>query len=81
MGERRRRVERDTEGGQRRCVAEELIVRAADVGGNTRAVDEAWPADAALATPEALARWMAFNWLDNNVLGLQGMVEREARDT
>lgn len=44
-----------------------------------RAVHEAWPADAALATPDALARWMAFNWLDNNLLGLQGMVEREAR--
>ena len=34
----------------------------------------------ALRTPEALTRWMAFNWIDNNLLGLQGMVEREARD-
>jgi glyoxylase-like metal-dependent hydrolase (beta-lactamase superfamily II) len=45
-----------------------------------RAVDEAWPPDEALRTPEALTRWTAFNWLDNNLLGLQGMVEREARD-
>jgi len=45
-----------------------------------RAVDEAWPPDNALRTPEALTRWTAFNWLDNNLLGLQGMVEREARD-
>ncbi len=42
------------------------------------AVDAAWPPDDALRTPEALMRWMTFNWLDNNVLGLQGMVEREA---
>ncbi len=43
-----------------------------------RAVDTAWPSDAATRTPEALTRWMAFKWLDNNVLGLQGMVERES---
>lgn len=41
------------------------------------AVNSAWPPDAALATPEALARWTAFNWLDNNLMGLQGMAERE----
>ena len=51
-----------------------------DLDALRRSVDEAWPPDAALATPEALARWMAFNWMDNNALGLQGMVEREARD-
>ncbi len=50
-----------------------------DLDALQRAVDEAWPPDAALGTPEALTRWMAFNWLDNNLLGLQGMVEREAR--
>ena len=43
------------------------------------AIDAAWPPDAALRTPEALARWTAFNWLDNNLLGLQGMVEREGK--
>lgn len=46
-----------------------------------RAVEEAWPSDGAISTPEARIRWTAFNWLDNNVLGLSGMVEREARDT
>ena len=44
------------------------------------AVEDAWPSDAALSTPDALVRWTAFNWLHNNMLGLQGMVEREARD-
>lgn len=44
------------------------------------AVDDAWPSDAALSTPAALVRWTAFNWLHNNILGLQGMAEREARD-
>lgn len=44
-----------------------------------RAIDTAWPPDAALATPEALTRWVALGWLDNNLLGLQGMVEREDR--
>lgn len=43
------------------------------------AVEEAWPSDAALSTPEARVRWTAFNWLQNNLLGLQGMAEREAR--
>lgn len=43
------------------------------------AVNSAWPPDNALGTPEALTRWTAFNWLDNNLLGLQGMVEREQR--
>lgn len=49
-----------------------------DLEALQRAVDEAWPPDQALRTPEALTRWTAFNWLDNNLLGLQGMVEREA---
>ena len=44
------------------------------------AVEDAWPSDAALSTPDALVRWTAFNWLHNNMLGLQGMAEREARD-
>ncbi len=44
------------------------------------AVEEAWPSAAAHATPEALLRWHAFGWYDNNLLGLQGMAEREARD-
>ena len=44
------------------------------------AIDSAWPPADALRTPKALTRWMAFNWIDNNLLGLQGMVEREARD-
>ena len=43
------------------------------------AVEQAWPSDGAISTPEARIRWTAFNWLDNNVLGLSGMVEREAR--
>ena len=43
------------------------------------AVEEAWPSDAALATPDALLRWHSFGWYDNNLLGLQGLVEREAR--
>lgn len=51
-----------------------------DLDALQRAVDEAWPPDAALCTPDALTRWTAFNWLDNNLLGLQGMVERESRD-
>ena len=51
-----------------------------DLDALQRAVDAAWPPDEALRTPEALTRWTAFNWLDNNLLGLQGMVEREARD-
>ena len=51
-----------------------------DLEALQRAVDEAWPPDAALRTPEALTRWTAFNWLDNNLLGLQGMVERESRE-
>lgn len=50
-----------------------------DADAMLAAVDAAWPPDAALGTPEALARWTAFNWLDNNLLGLQGMVEREDR--
>lgn len=44
------------------------------------AVEEAWPSDAAVSTPDARVRWTAFNWLHNNMLGLQGMAEREARD-
>lgn len=44
------------------------------------AVEQAWPSDAALRTPEALLRWHSFGWFDNNVLGLQGMAERESRD-
>jgi len=51
-----------------------------DLGRLRRAVDEAWSPDEALRTPEALTRWTLFNWLDNNLLGLQVMVEREARD-
>lgn len=50
-----------------------------DADAMLEAVNSAWPPDAALATPDALARWTAFNWLDNNLLGLQGMVEREDR--
>jgi glyoxylase-like metal-dependent hydrolase (beta-lactamase superfamily II) len=50
-----------------------------DTGALRDAVEEAWPSDAALATPEALLRWHSFGWLDNNLLGLQGMAEREAR--
>jgi glyoxylase-like metal-dependent hydrolase (beta-lactamase superfamily II) len=45
------------------------------------AVEAAWPSEGAISTPEARIRWTAFNWLDNNVLGLSGMVEREARAT
>ncbi len=44
------------------------------------AVEDAWPSAPALRTPDALVRWTAFNWLSNNLLGLQGMAEREARD-
>lgn len=44
------------------------------------AVEQAWPSGPALSTPDALVRWTAFNWLQNNLLGLQGMAEREARD-
>lgn len=51
-----------------------------DLGALRAAVEEAWPSDAALATPDARVRWTAFNWLHNNMLGLQGMAEREARD-
>lgn len=50
-----------------------------DAEAMQQAINDAWAPDAALATPEALARWTAFNWLDNNLLGLQGMVEREDR--
>lgn len=46
-----------------------------------RAVASAWPTDRALATPEARTRWLAFGWLDNNIDGLAGMVDREARAT
>ncbi len=45
-----------------------------------RAVEAAWPSDGATSTPEARIRWAAFNWLDNNALGLAAMVEREGRD-
>lgn len=45
------------------------------------AVDAAWPPDAALATPGARTRWLAFGWFDNNMDGLLGMVEREARSS
>jgi glyoxylase-like metal-dependent hydrolase (beta-lactamase superfamily II) len=51
-----------------------------DAAAMSDAIDSAWPPADALRTPEALTRWMAFNWIDNNLLGLQGMVEREARD-
>ncbi len=44
-----------------------------------RAVEAAWPSDGATSTPEARIRWIAFNWLDNNALGLAAMVEREGR--
>jgi glyoxylase-like metal-dependent hydrolase (beta-lactamase superfamily II) len=44
-----------------------------------QAVEQAWPSDGAIATPEARIRWTAFNWLGNNALGLAGMAEREAR--
>jgi glyoxylase-like metal-dependent hydrolase (beta-lactamase superfamily II) len=50
-----------------------------DVEALWQAVEQAWPSDGAIATPEARIRWMAFNWLDNNALGLAGMAEREAR--
>lgn len=43
------------------------------------AVERAWPSNAALATPEALLRWHSFGWYDNNFVGLEGMVAREAR--
>lgn len=51
-----------------------------DLNALRAAVEDAWPSDAALSTPDALVRWTAFNWLHNNMLGLQGMAEREARD-
>ncbi len=44
-----------------------------------RAVEAAWPSDGATSTPEARIRWTAFNWLDNNALGLAAMVAREGR--
>jgi glyoxylase-like metal-dependent hydrolase (beta-lactamase superfamily II) len=50
-----------------------------DVEALWQAVEQAWPSDGAIATPEARIRWTAFNWLDNNALGLAGMAEREAR--
>jgi glyoxylase-like metal-dependent hydrolase (beta-lactamase superfamily II) len=50
-----------------------------DIDALWRAVEQAWPSDGAIATPEARIRWTAFNWLDNNALGLAGMAEREAR--
>jgi len=43
------------------------------------AVEAAWPSAGAISTPEARVRWTALKWLDNNVLGLAGMAEREAR--
>lgn len=50
-----------------------------DLPALRQAVEAAWPSDAALATPDALVRWTAFDWLGNNMLGLQAMVEREDR--
>lgn len=64
MGEAARRAHRDAPG---------------DAGALQVAVDAAWPPAEALRTPDALLRWTALNWLDNNVLGLQGMAEREER--
>jgi glyoxylase-like metal-dependent hydrolase (beta-lactamase superfamily II) len=51
-----------------------------DVPALAAAVEDAWPSGPALGSPEALLRWHAFGWYDNNLLGLQGMAEREARD-
>jgi glyoxylase-like metal-dependent hydrolase (beta-lactamase superfamily II) len=50
-----------------------------DVDALWQSVERAWPSDGAIATPQARIRWTAFNWLDNNALGLAGMAEREAR--
>lgn len=44
------------------------------------AVEAAWPSEGAMSTPEARVRWTSFNWLDNNVLGLAGMAQREQAD-
>ena len=64
MGDAARRAHRDAPG---------------DASALQAAVDAAWPPTEALRTPDALLRWTAFNWLDNNLLGLQGMAEREER--
>ena len=50
-----------------------------DMDALWQAVEAAWPSEGAISTPEARIRWTAFNWLDNNALGLAGMAEREAR--
>ena len=50
-----------------------------DVEALWQSVENAWPSSGAISTPEARIRWTAFNWLENNALGLAGMAEREAR--
>lgn len=57
------------------------VVAPGDREAMREAVDAAWPPDAALATPGARTRWLAFGWFDNNMDGLLGMVEREARSS